>query len=240
MCVHVDDQPVLELLPGGGRLGEILARVGTRGNLLELGDAGAVSRMFMNSTLPRQRPFGGRTRFRPLPHSNWASPTTQRPCAHAIGDGRRSVQALQPLKRGAERRHQDRSGEATHGRERVPSANRRRAATIKWNRNPRAPTLSQARSKATPVPFEQVAGEDRIRRADRRGSRGTRRGDRPRPRLRRLVPAGRLGRGLSDPAWTARMLSGSGRDAVEGSGQTHALERTRQQSHPDPDRCRRN
>jgi hypothetical protein len=36
--VDVDDQPVLELLRGRRGLGEIVARVGTRGNLLELGD----------------------------------------------------------------------------------------------------------------------------------------------------------------------------------------------------------
>jgi hypothetical protein len=40
VSVDVDDQPVLELLRGRRGLGEIVARVGARGNLLELGDLG--------------------------------------------------------------------------------------------------------------------------------------------------------------------------------------------------------
>ena len=64
--VDVDDQPVLELLGRRRGLGQIVARVGARGNLLELGDPRARFRECSCFPPCVDEPYGGLYRFQLL------------------------------------------------------------------------------------------------------------------------------------------------------------------------------
>jgi hypothetical protein len=70
MGIDVDDQPVPELLRRGRGLGEIIARIGARGNLLELLDPRRCFADIHFCTLLSTRhyePYGGLHRFGLLP-----------------------------------------------------------------------------------------------------------------------------------------------------------------------------